>query len=169
MPGGGAALRIPLGKLIAHLGARVADPDSGSADGDAVFRWSPEDSAERMRRAIRAVNSACRVVERSIAGQERRRAEADARRAEDELQADKHADERAAHRESSRSAREALHVEVDAFVLHLRSTGDPPERMLVKLKTFLPRPSSHSPDRDDFDALIEDVVRWGIAAYYRSA
>ena len=66
----------------------------------------------------------------------------------------------------SGAARAQIRASVTAFVRQLRMRGTPPEGMLVQVKgaarEALPAPMVGPEAR----AVIEDVVRWSIAAYY---
>ena len=56
-------------------------------------------------------------------------------------------------------------------VLHLRSQGEPPERVLVEIKRELQeaqvRTAAPRGDEPALRALTDQVVRWCIEAYYR--
>ena len=66
----------------------------------------------------------------------------------------------------SQASRAQVRASVTAFVRQLRLRGTPPEGMLVQVKDAareaLPAPMHGFEAR----AVIEDVVRWSIAAYY---
>lgn len=61
-------------------------------------------------------------------------------------------------------AREELEATVRGYARLLRVLGTPPERMLLLLKeTVRERVPSHGVEAR---AIMEDVVRWGVKAYY---
>ena len=66
----------------------------------------------------------------------------------------------------SAESRARVRASVTAFVRQLRLQGMPPEAVIVQVKEAaheaLPAPMPGTDSR----AVIEDVVRWSIAAYY---
>ena len=56
-----------------------------------------------------------------------------------------------------------------AYVRHLKADGLPPERMLVLVKTAFREAAPPELDPVDARALMEDVVRWSVEAYYDAA
>lgn len=63
-----------------------------------------------------------------------------------------------------------LHDAVRAYVLALRTRGDPPERVLIAVKdrvydSIRRRPAT---PRVDASALVSRIVHWAIEAYYRA-
>jgi hypothetical protein len=69
----------------------------------------------------------------------------------------------------SHGLRAELRAAVTAYVRHLRREGEPPQRMLVLVKDAVGDSLPTQLDQTDRRALLADVVRWSIAAYYRSA
>jgi hypothetical protein len=64
------------------------------------------------------------------------------------------------------AARAEARAAVTAYVVRLRGEGLPPQRVLVALKAVARDASPPDLEMLDQRALIEDVVRWSIAAYY---
>lgn len=62
--------------------------------------------------------------------------------------------------------RAAARSAVCALVVQLRERGVPPERMLVDVKGVAQAASSGVLDADTARALVEDVVRWSVEAFY---
>jgi hypothetical protein len=62
---------------------------------------------------------------------------------------------------------ELLRPIVERFVAAARARGLPPEDVLRSLKDELQRYAMPHMYQDSYLALAEDVVRWGIEAYYR--
>lgn len=62
---------------------------------------------------------------------------------------------------------------VDACVAELHGRGMPPEAVIVTIKALLRHtagahpPPGYEPSRSSADGLMDEVVRWTIAAYYR--
>jgi hypothetical protein len=63
--------------------------------------------------------------------------------------------------------RDAAHSAVTAFVVQLRESGVPPQRMLVDVKNVAREASTGLLDTSAAGALVEDVVRWSVEAFYR--
>ena len=70
-------------------------------------------------------------------------------------------DTNAAERDAARSA-------VCSFVVQLREHGVPPERMLVDVKGVAREASVGVLDPTSTRALVDDVVRWSVEAFYAS-
>ena len=69
--------------------------------------------------------------------------------------------EAAAERERIRAE---LRASVARFALLLRALGEPPERTLVLIKTAFSEAAPHQDD--DNRAVLEDIVKWVVDAYY---
>jgi hypothetical protein len=125
-----------------------------------VEELSSKDSepAETIRRAIRAVNASQSLVADSAANRTIRQM----------VRATFEGSAARTHDEAVYDARVALRATVDAFVVHLRTAGELPERVLVLLKDALHGafPEERDPAAADLAAA---VVRWAIEAYFRVA
>ena len=62
-----------------------------------------------------------------------------------------------------------LRASVTAYVRHLRDDGVPPQRMLVLVKAAVRESAPPELDALEARALLEDVVRWSVDAYYDAA
>ena len=71
--------------------------------------------------------------------------------------------------QASATLRAELRDSVTAYVRHLRDDGVPPERMLVLVKSALRESTPLELDALEARALMEDVVRWSVDAYYAAA
>ena len=71
--------------------------------------------------------------------------------------------------QASTALRAELRTSVTAYVRHLRDEGVPPERMLVLVKSTLRESTPADLDALEARALMEDVVRWSVDAYYEAA
>jgi hypothetical protein len=60
-----------------------------------------------------------------------------------------------------------LRTSVAAYVRRLRLDGEPPQRMLVRVKGLVGGACPLDMDPGDRRAVVDDVVRWSIHAYYR--
>ncbi|MDF1504413.1 hypothetical protein [Roseisolibacter sp. H3M3-2] len=71
--------------------------------------------------------------------------------------------------EASLALRAQLRASITAYVHRLRAEGEPPQRMLVLVKTAMREGTP--PELDVFEAreLMSDAVRWSIVAYYQAA
>ncbi len=115
---------------------------------------APDDPPQLMRRAIRAVAAAHAVVARSY--------ELIAQRSVADVPAG------TGGYPDANAQRAVLRATVDDYVGHLRDAGKPPERALVQLKLVLKETPTHELKAAQRDRLVEDIVRWGIEAYYRA-
>ena len=116
---------------------------------------APRDPSLLMRRAIRAVAAAHAVVAKSYELISRPRSAADGGA---DTVGDADAD----------SQRAMLRATVDDYIIHLRDAGKPPERALVHLKLVLNETPTHELAATERDRLLEEIVRWGIDAYFRA-
>lgn len=66
----------------------------------------------------------------------------------------------------SQPVRDRLRETVTALASLERTKGVPPEKMLVLLKAILVEAKAEKLDASDAQSLLDDVVRWGIEAYY---
>lgn len=66
----------------------------------------------------------------------------------------------------SMAIRDRLRETVSALACLERTKGVPPERMLVLLKAILVEAKAEKLDASDAQSLLDDVIRWGIEAYY---
>ncbi|GLC25123.1 hypothetical protein rosag_16360 [Roseisolibacter agri] len=71
--------------------------------------------------------------------------------------------------QQSLALRAQLRASVTAYARHLRADGEPPQRMLVLVKSAMREATPPELDPYDARALMEDVVRWSIEAYYHAA
>ena len=113
-----------------------------------------------------------RSVVRQLGAEERWRAAAAAYQSgRAEWEADRAAREAdRVHREAAGLHREALREAVTRYVLRLKWTGVPPERVLVLVKTLVADTArSADPPLHEAGALTHDVVRWSLDAYYAAA
>ena len=126
------------------------------------------DQAELLRRAIRAVATARRLIAETEAAQRKHEvhrarlvAERDSRRS---LQKDTELD----HPPQAPPALlpPSLESPLASFVLAERALGAPPERMLVHLKAILSDTLDENDDRRENPELREAIVRWAIRAYF---
>jgi hypothetical protein len=62
--------------------------------------------------------------------------------------------------------RDELHDKVAALARSQRADGVPPERMVTLLKDLIHDAHADALEWNDARALNDDVVRWGIEAYY---
>ncbi|WP_284351220.1 hypothetical protein [Roseisolibacter agri] len=69
----------------------------------------------------------------------------------------------------SQALRAELRASVTALVQHLHDDGEPPQRMLVLVKSTVAAALPPECDPSERRALMEDVVRWSIDAYYPAA
>jgi hypothetical protein len=71
--------------------------------------------------------------------------------------------------DASRRIRAELRESVVAYVRDLRAQGVPSERMLVLVKVAVREATPPELDAYEARALMEDVVRWSVDAYYHAA
>jgi hypothetical protein len=71
--------------------------------------------------------------------------------------------------QASVALRAELRASVTAYARHLRADGLPCERVVVLVKTAVREATPPELDALDARALMEDVVRWSIEAYYHAA
>jgi len=69
----------------------------------------------------------------------------------------------------SLALRAQLRASVTAYVRALRAEQTPPQRALVLVKTAVQEAPPPALDADEARALMDDVVRWCVEAYYESA
>jgi hypothetical protein len=62
--------------------------------------------------------------------------------------------------------RDRLRETVTTLASFERAKGEPPERMVVLLKGIVAEAEGEKLDWADAQSLLDDVVRWGIEAYY---
>ena len=79
------------------------------------------------------------------------------------------ADESQRLREASLQLRTQLRSAVTTYVRNLRDAGTPPERVLVSVKGVVRESFCRELSAAGARALLEDVVRWSIDAYYDAA
>jgi hypothetical protein len=136
----------------------MAEPERGG-----VTERSPEpvqrDAAESVRCAIRAVAAAQRLEDAACPPGERWQADPARRRADHDRRGDEGV--------GVDLARTALRDAVGGYVRALRASGEPSERMLVQVKGVLRETLTDGLPSDERARLHDDVVRWGIEAYYR--
>nr|ASV46937.1 hypothetical protein [uncultured bacterium] len=118
----------------------------------------PLGSRDHIRETVARARAAARVARERTAHSREVLARADA-------VAD--ASERAV--EASLALRAQLRASVTAYVRHLRADGAPPERMLVLVKAAVSESAPPELDPVEAHALMEDVVRWSVEAYYHAA
>jgi hypothetical protein len=71
--------------------------------------------------------------------------------------------------QESLALREQLRASVTAYVRHLKADGLPAERVLVFVKSAVREGAAPELDPAEVRALMEDVVRWSVEAYYPAA
>ncbi len=71
--------------------------------------------------------------------------------------------------DASLALRAQLRASVTAYVRHLKADGAAPERMLVLVKAAVSESTPPELDPAETRALMEDVVRWSVEAYYHAA
>ena len=113
------------------------------------------DNAEMMRRAILAVAAAQRLVAESQAGRERR-AYGRPRRNDHRTPA-----------ENAEAEVATLRASVEAYVRPLRDAGEPPERVLARLKATMDDTPTPDQPHGEREILWKAAVGWGIQEYFR--
>jgi hypothetical protein len=71
--------------------------------------------------------------------------------------------------QESADLRELLHASVAAYARRLKAEGQPPERMLVLVKSAVREAVPPELDAVEVRELVEDVVRWSVEAYFEAA
>jgi hypothetical protein len=71
--------------------------------------------------------------------------------------------------QESDALRAQLRASVAAYARRLKAEGQPPERMLVLVKTAVRDAVPPEFDAVEVRELLEDVVRWSVEAYYDAA
>jgi hypothetical protein len=122
-----------------------------------------------IRRAIRAVALARRLVADSKDGRDRRAFERLSRSSASTLAWAADAAERAAHQPDADAALAALRRAVEVYARDRRLGGDPPERVVVTLKAAVRDVPADGMLDEDRPFLMNVVVQWGIEEYYRCA
>ena len=145
----------------------MIQPDAGHSTEGKVHATAPRDPAVLMRRAIRAVAAAERLLADSAASCERPDADLDRRRAARSVRASTGAADRESDARAATVRRADLRSAVDAYVCQRRAAGDAPDQVLARLKDLL----GHGPTYGLLPAarqiLLDDVVVWGIRAYHQ--
>ena len=144
----------------------MTQPDAGHSAEGKVHATAPRDPAVLMRRAIRAVAAAERLLADSV-GRERREADAERRRAARSAGTSASATDRECERRAAAVKRAELHAAVDAYVCQLRAAGDPADQVLARLRDFLGQGPTYGLLPAVRQQLLDDVVVWGTRAYHQ--